>query len=137
MPLYSKDIEITEGFPTGTLEMRKRFDNADAFVVSVPEYNSSVPAGFKNAMDWLSRMEGSIFQNKPLLLMAVSPGGRGGASVLQHLSGIIPFWGAKVTGTFSLPRFGDTFKEGRIQDQELDTALKEEIVKLVSELEKP
>jgi NAD(P)H-dependent FMN reductase len=115
-PFYTKEREAKEGIPEPIRKLRKLFDGADGFIVSTPEYNSSLPAGFKNTMDWISRMEGKIFQDKPVLLMATSPGGRGGKSVLEHLSSIIPFWGAKVIGPFSLPVFKENFGEGSLNE---------------------
>jgi len=77
-------------------------------------YNSSVPAGFKNTIDWLSRLEGKVFQNKPVLLMCATPGKRGGRSVLEHLSQAMPFWGARLCATFGLPEFHEHFQDGKL-----------------------
>jgi len=122
MPLYSRDIE-QEGVPEKVKELRALFDAADGFLISVPEYNSSIPAGFKNAVDWLSRTGGKPFQDKPVLLMSATPGGRGGASVQEHLLKVMPFWGANVVGSFSLPKFGENYIEGT-----LETALHDELL---------
>ena len=54
-----------------------------------------------------------------MLLMATSPGGRGGFSVLQAASAYFPFMGANITGTFSLPSFYDNFIDGEINDDNL------------------
>jgi NAD(P)H-dependent FMN reductase len=127
-PLYAKEREAENGIPESIQRLRTLFDDADGFIISIPEYNSSLPAGFKNTMDWLSRMEGKIFQNKPVLLMATSPGGRGGKSVLDHLSVIIPFWGAQLIGPFSLPVFKENFGESSLNepfDSELKSRIKE------------
>lgn len=129
-PLYSKERETEGGIPEPIKALRELFDEVDGFIISTPEYNSSLPAGFKNTMDWLSRMEGKIFQDKPVLLMATSPGGRGGKSVLDHLSSIIPFWGAKLVGPFSLPKFNETFTESG-----LASPFDEELEQLISEFE--
>ena len=95
--------------PEPIQELRKLFDDADGFILSTPEYNSSIPGGLKNTFDWLSRTGGKTFQEKPVLLMAATPGGRGGQSVLGHLSAVIPFWGAQLIGPFSLPVFHENF----------------------------
>ena len=114
-PMYTKEREQQDGIPPTISMLRQKFDAVDGFIISVPEYNSSLAAGFKNTMDWLSRMEGKIFQDKPVLLMATSPGGRGGQSVLNHLSGILPFWGAVVFGPFSLPKFNENFTDAGLE----------------------
>ncbi|MCB0754667.1 MAG: NAD(P)H-dependent oxidoreductase [Flavobacteriales bacterium] len=127
-PLYTKELEAENGIPEPIKALRLLFDEADGFLISTPEYNSSIPAGFKNTMDWLSRMEGSIFQDKPILLMSATPGKRGGQSVLGHLSGILPFWGAKLVGTFSLPLFRENFSDDSLKESynsELNTKLKD------------
>ena len=131
VPYYKKEIEVSAGIPEKIKQLRVLFDETDGFILSTPEYNSSMPASLKNTLDWISRMEGKIFQDKPVLLMAASPGGRGGQSVLNHLSAIMPFWGATVIGPFSLPRFNDNFKDGKIVDSELNSIL----AKLISELD--
>lgn len=130
VPLYTKEREAENGVPEPIQELRRLFDSADGFIVSTPEYNGSLPAGFKNTIDWLSRMEGKIFQDKPILLMAASPGGRGGQSVLGHLATVLPFWGAKLIGPFSLPLFQENFNDGSVNEP-LDSILK----KLVADLE--
>lgn len=110
-PLYAMEREQDGGIPKPIQELRKLFDEVDGFIISTPEYNGSMPAGFKNTIDWISRMEGKIFQDKPVLLMATSPGGRGGKSVLDHLTKVMPFWGAKIVGPFSLPKFNENFSD--------------------------
>ena len=122
-PLYSKEREAELGIPEPIQRLRKLFDAADGFILSTPEYNGSVPAGLKNTLDWISRMEGKIFQEKPVLLMATSPGGRGGKSVLDHLAGVLPYWGAEVIGPFSLPAFQKNFEENSLNEQ-FDSQLK-------------
>jgi chromate reductase len=62
-----------------------------------------------------------------MLLMATSPGGRGGASVLEIAKNAFPRYGGDIKATFSLPSFNDNFdvEKGRISNEELDTQLKE------------
>jgi len=118
LPIYSWDLE-QEGFPSELLALRKLFDQADGFLIAVPEYNSSMPAAFKNTIDWISRLEGKPLQDKPVLLLSASSGARGGASVQQHLLRVLPFWGAKLTGSFSLPRFKDNFADNQLTGEYL------------------
>jgi hypothetical protein len=62
-----------------------------------------------------------------MLLMATSPGARGGASVLEIAKNAFPRYGAILKATFSLPSFNDNFdvEKGKISNKELDTQLKE------------
>ena len=135
VPIYRNELEKESGIPVNIKKLRLLFDEADAFIVSTPEYNGSIPAGLKNTMDWLSRTGGKIFQDKPVLLMATSPGGRGGQTVLNHLSAVVPFWGAKLVGTLSLPNFGANFLDGKLISRELSEELETVLEKLLSELE--
>lgn len=127
-PLYSKEREAV-GIPEPIQELRKLFDNADGFILSTPEYNSSIPGGLKNTIDWLSRTGGKTFQNKPVLLMSATPGGRGGQSVLGHLSNVIPFWGAQLIGPFGLPVFHENFLGDGLKEP-FDSELKSKINEL-------
>jgi NAD(P)H-dependent FMN reductase len=134
-PIYRKELEVESGIPTEIQKLRLLFDEADAFIISTPEYNGSIPAGLKNTMDWLSRTGGKIFQDKQVVIMSASPGGRGGQSILGHLSAVLPFWGAQLVGTFSLPKFGENFSEGKIVSEELNKQLEELLKELDTRLE--
>lgn len=93
-PIYSQDLEAQDGIPESIQRLRKLFDTHDAYMISVPEHNGMMPAFFKNIMDWLSRMEGSVFQNKPVMLMSTSPGPGGGRINLANMNSVFPYWGA-------------------------------------------
>jgi hypothetical protein len=66
----------------------------DGFLISSPEYNSSISAVLKNAIDWVSRpVPGEpplvAFRGKVARLMSASPGGLGGLRGLVHLRSIL------------------------------------------------
>ncbi|MEM9022830.1 MAG: NAD(P)H-dependent oxidoreductase [Bacteroidota bacterium] len=111
-PLYSADVEQADGPPATMTALHELFGTADGFILSCPEYNGSMPAMFKNTVDWLSRIGRKPFGEHPMLLMATSPGGRGGKTNLGHLESIMPWWGGAVNGTFSLPSFQDHVQDG-------------------------
>ena len=75
----------------------------------------------------MSRIEGNLWFNKPMLLMATAPGGRGGLSVLEIAKVKFPRMSANITSTFSLPFFSKNFSEGKIIEKELDAELKQAI----------
>ncbi|MBW6458687.1 MAG: NAD(P)H-dependent oxidoreductase [FCB group bacterium] len=106
-PLYSMDIEKKEGFPEHMIALNELFNRYDAFLISLPEHNGSVTPVFKNTVDWISRIEMPVFKNKPVCLLSASPGIRGGAHNLQHISGLMPFWGGRVMSVFSLGSFSE------------------------------
>ncbi len=128
MPMFGVDREREEGFPEKALKMKTLTKEHDAILISLAEHNGAYTAAFKNMFDWLSRMEGSAWEDKPMLLLSTSPGKRGGASVLEIASKQFPWNGAKVVGTFSLPSFRENFEEGRgVTNIDLDTKLREQI----------
>lgn len=127
MPLFSVDIEAEIGQHPLALAFLDKIASADLLVVSLAENNANYSAAFKNVFDWCSRINGKVFQGKPMLLMATSPGGRGGASVLEIAKNALPRYGADIKATFSLPSFNDNFdvEKGEISNVELDNQLKE------------
>ena len=87
------------------------------------EHNGAYSAAFKNILDWVSRMEGSVWADKPVFALATSPGKRGGTSVLEIATNRIPFNGGKVVAQFSLPSFNNSFSaEEGILDADLKDA---------------
>lgn len=123
MPIYSTDEE-KNGIPPNALKLNDLFNKYDGFIISLAEHNGSYAAAFKNIFDWVSRIEKKIFREKPLLLMATSPGGRGGMTVLETAKTTFPHMGAKELSTFSLPNFHDNFKEGELSNEDLAIQLK-------------
>jgi chromate reductase, NAD(P)H dehydrogenase (quinone) len=109
MPIFSVDKEDTENYPTKAVDFVKKIGAADLLIISLSEHNGSYSSSFKNIFDWASRIESKTFQDKPVILMAASPGPRGGISVLEAAKIRFPFHGAKILGTFSLPEFGKNF----------------------------
>ena len=115
---YRLETERNVGIPPKIKALKELIDNADGIIISTPEYNSSIPAGLKNTIDWLSRIENKFLDGKPSLLMSTSNGGRGAQSALEHLNMILTYRGAQITGTFSLPRFGESLNEGNLQENQ-------------------
>ena len=128
IPLYGIDLENERGIPASVTKLNNVFASADGFVVSMAEHNGSYSAAFKSAYDWLSRIDKKVWKDKSMLLMASSPGGRGGASVLQSAMVTFPRMGAKVVASFSLPSFSTNFSEDGITDVELNAALEQKIL---------
>jgi len=127
IPIYSQDEEKENGLPEDAKRFSALFNQYDGFILSLAEHNGSYAAAFKNIFDWSTRVEKNFFRDKPLLLMATSPGGRGGATVLNTAATSFPHMGAKSITTFSLPGFYDNFKEGKIITDEFASILKEKV----------
>jgi len=127
MPLFGVDLENKLGSPPLAQDFLHKISQADFLVVSLAEHNGNYSVAFKNIFDWCSRINGKIFQEKPMLLMATSPGARGGAAVLEIAKNAFPRFGAIITATYSLPSFNDNFDvvKGEISNAEMDSQLKE------------
>lgn len=128
MPLYDGDLESEAGLPEKAAELKRLAHSADAFLIASPEYNGSLTAVLKNAIDWLSRpgaVEGSVFQDKVALLVSASPGGLGGLRGLRHLTEVLGNLGVFVLpGQRAVSRAHEAFDEGgEIKDEALRAQL--------------
>ena len=84
LPLYNEDDESAS--PPAWVAFRKKIKAADAVLFVTPEYNRSVPAALKNAIDVGSRPYGqSAWDGKPGAVVSVSPGAIGGFGANHHL----------------------------------------------------
>lgn len=112
LPIFSVQLEAKSGIPDLVLDFVKQMDETDFIVLSLAENNGNLNAAFKNLLDWTSRIkERKTFAGKPMLLMATSPGARGGSSVLDIAKKLFPFQGAEIKNTFSLPSFNQNFDD--------------------------
>lgn len=111
MPIYSIDREKRNGIPQAAHDFKALIAAADGIVISFAEHNGSYTAAFKNILDWVSRLEGKIWLDKPMLLLATSPGGRGAQTVLNLAATSFPFMGGQVAAKFSLPSFQQNFSQ--------------------------
>jgi NAD(P)H-dependent FMN reductase len=125
MPVFSVDREKENGIHPLAQQFYDTIGSTDCIVLSLAEHNGAYSAAFKNVLDWASRINAKTFQQKPMLLLATSPGARGGATVLDIALKRFPFQGAEVKGSFSLPSFHEHFKDGKIVNSEYEQELKQ------------
>lgn len=127
MPLFSLDREAELGQPDLAKAFFKKIGDADAVLISFAEHNGSYTAAYKNLFDWVSRIDQKVFQGKPMVLLATSPGAGGAQSVLNAAVGSAPFFGADVKASLSVPSFFDNFDTdtGRLKEGSLADSLKE------------
>lgn len=132
LPLFSQDIEEQIGQPENAKAFLAKIAAADALIVSLAEHNGTYTAAWKNLFDWCSRIEQKVFQNKAVLLLSTSPGGRGGATVMEQALNSWPRFGAEVKAHLSVPSFFDNFDPdaGVITNPQLNTQLKEAVTQL-------
>lgn len=85
LPLYDGDLEDADGIPAGVKLLAEQIREADAIVVSTPEYNKGISGVLKNALDWVSRVEGAVLRGKPTVVLAAAAG-RGGGEVSYFMT---------------------------------------------------
>ncbi|MBO3698190.1 NADPH-dependent FMN reductase [Roseivirga sp. E12] len=133
MPIYSTDKEKAAGIPQLAKDFRQHLADADGIIISFAEHNGSYSSAFKNVMDWNSRLDGKIWLDKPMFIMATSPGPRGGQTVLKQASQTFPYQGSDVSGEFSLPSFNQNFSdEAGITDASLRTEFENQLNSFIS-----
>ena len=110
MPIFSVDKQQENGIPKLAQDFYEKLGSADLIVISFAEHNGAYSSAFKNILDWTSRISATTFQGKPMLLLATSPGPKGGSTVLEIAKNRFPFQGGKVLNSFSLPTFQDNFE---------------------------
>ncbi len=84
IPMFNEDVE-REGMPEPVARLRESIAAADALLIVTPEYNKSIPAPLKNALDWASRSPNSPLNGKPVAITGASPGIMGTAWSQHHL----------------------------------------------------
>jgi len=134
VPMYGIDFENESGIPENTKKLNDLLTNTDGIILSLAEHNGSYAAVFKNIFDWMSRIDKEVFKNKPMLLMATSPGGRGGAGVLATAKNTFPHLGGNIVADFSLPSFYDNFKDGNLVNKDLNLKLESAVINLKNSL---
>ena len=90
VPLYNGDQD-GESKPAAVAQLAQQIRKADALLFATPEYNYSIPGVLKNAIDWLSRVPGSIFAGKPAAIMGASMGGMGTSRSQYHLRQVLVY----------------------------------------------
>lgn len=131
MPIYSPERQQA-GIPQQAQDFYSKIGASDGLIISLAEYNGSYSAAFKNVFDWCSRIDMAMFQQKPMLLMATSPGPGGGQHVHRAATASFPFFGAKIASSFSFGPFGEHFdtETQRLKSPELADELKRAVVAL-------
>jgi len=133
MPLFSEDREAALGHPLPAKRFIEKVGDSDALIISFAEHNGSYTAAYKNLFDWSSRINPKVFQGKPLVFLATSPGPGGAASVLASAVNSAPFFDGEVKASLSVPSFYENFdtEAGCLANTELNDRLIETLRRLV------
>ena len=95
-PSFNFDEEQHKNIPAAAEAFRERLIANDAFIISSPEYNASMPGVLKNAVDWVSRFRPQPFNERHCLLMSASPSMAGGNKGLWSLRVPLEHLGSRV-----------------------------------------
>ncbi|MFH0241507.1 NAD(P)H-dependent oxidoreductase [Streptomyces sp. HK10] len=79
LPFYNEDVDVEDSVPAEAARLREVAGGADALLLFSPEYNGTIPAVLKNAIDWLSRPYGAgALSGKPVAVVGTAFGQYGG-----------------------------------------------------------
>lgn len=96
VPPYDEEDDVQPA-PRAVAALRDAIADADAVLVSTPEYNSSIPGQLKNALDWVSRpLTESPLRNKPVAVVGASTGAFGAVWAQAELRKVLAAIGARV-----------------------------------------
>jgi NAD(P)H-dependent FMN reductase len=134
VPMFSEDVEKEIGQAEGAKAFLADLAQADAYVISFAEHNGHYPAAYKNLFDWATRIDRNLFNNKPAIYLAASPGPGGAKSVLAAAEASAPYFGGKVIATLSVANFYDRFdlETKKVRDPVLDIELKHTVNMLLA-----
>ena len=132
MPLFSEDKEREIGQPEEAHRFLKKIREADALIISFAEHNGSYSVAYKNILDWASRVEPKVYQDTPTVVLATSPGSRGGAGVLAAAVAGLPRFKADIKASLSIPNFEENFDASEMVLR--NTVLKQDLSDVVSKL---
>lgn len=136
VPFYNEDIDVEVDVPAAAAKLREAAGSADAFLFFSPEYNGTIPAVLKNAIDWLSRPYGAgAFGGKPAAVVGTAFGQYGGVWAQDDTRKAVGIAGGKVIEDIklsipgSLTRFAATHPA---DDAEVAAQLTEVVARLHS-----
>lgn len=136
VPFYNEDIDVEGSVPAAAARLREAAGQADAFLLFSPEYNGTMPAVLKNAIDWLSRPYGAgALTGKPAAVVGTAFGQFGGVWAQDEARKAVGIAGgavledAKLSIPGSLTRFAETHPA---DDAEVVTSLTE-VIRQVTE----
>jgi NAD(P)H-dependent FMN reductase len=135
LPFYNEDID-NENVPAVVTALRAAAAEADAALVVTPEYNGSIPAVIKNAIDWLSRPFGdSALKDKPLAVIGGSYGQYGGVWAHDETRKSFGIAGPRVVESIKLSvPFGSLGGQAPYERAETVANVRDAVGKLVAEV---
>jgi len=143
MPLYDGDLESQSGLPEHAKRFKELLKSHHGFLIASPEYNSSITAVLKNAIDWASRPEPNepplvAYTDKFAGLMSASPGALGGLRSLATVRSILENIGVHVIpNQIAVSRAHEAFNlDGSLKDPKQQAAVEKVAQRLTHLLKK-
>lgn len=134
IPFYNEDIDVEGSLPAAAARLREAASGADGLIFFTPEYNGTIPAVLKNAIDWLSRPFGAgAISGKPVAVVGTAFGRYGGVWAHDETRKSVGMAGGKVLEDvkLSIPRSVTRFAETHpADDAEVAEQLTEAITRL-------
>ncbi len=129
LPLFSVEREAALGQPALAKAFSQKLASADAIVVSYAEHNGTYTAAYKNLFDWVSRIDRAVFHNKPMVVLAASPGPGGAKNVLAQALASASYFAADVKASVSVASFFDHFdtQAQAITNEEIAAQIKQAV----------
>ena len=128
-PLYNFDDQQATGIPKEIDELNDAIKAADGVLIVSPEYNWSVPAGLKNAIDWVSRCKEVSFKDKPVCIQSAAPGLLGGSRMQYHLRMVLQAIDAQLFGKpeVIVNMAASKLADGALKDQAATDLIKQQL----------
>jgi NAD(P)H-dependent FMN reductase len=136
LPFYNEDIDNDADVADAVTALRTAAAEADAALVVTPEYNGSIPAVIKNAIDWLSRPFGNgALRDKPLAVIGGSFGRYGGVWAHDETRKSFGIAGPRVVESIKLSvPFGSLNGRPPREQAELVSNVRDAVEKLIAEV---
>lgn len=140
LPLYNSDIDTKDNAPTSYLRLRQKAAEMDAILIVSPEYNRSIPAALKNALDVGSRpISDNVWDGKPATIVTSSPGKIGGFGCSNHLKQVMNSLNMLVMASPEMYLGGITTildQNGDVQDERTENFFKGFVQSFIEWIEK-
>jgi NAD(P)H-dependent FMN reductase len=118
IPFYNEDIDVAGDVPAAAAKLRAAAGDSDAYLLFSPEYNGTISAVLKNAIDWLSRPYGAgAFTGKPVAAVGTAYGQFGGVWAQDEVRKSVGIAGGAVLEDVKLSLPGSVVRFAEVHPQ--------------------
>ncbi|MFE9774785.1 NADPH-dependent FMN reductase [Streptomyces sp. NPDC005931] len=134
IPFYNEDVDVEGQVPAAAAHLREAAAGADALLLFTPEYNGTIPAVLKNAIDWLSRPYGAgAISGKPVAVVGTAFGQYGGVWAQDEARKSVGIAGGRVIEDIKLSIPGSMTRFAQTHPAD-DTEVAEQLTEVVARL---